>query len=147
MRLRYMISDHASNISKFNFSHLSYIKAYQKLKENHPAWFVAADLRRAILLASRSCDPSESKDWGCFKRSSYILAAKTLAVECPRMPSEFRVFIGPLSEGWLALVRCSWACLCCISCNCCICICCWCSLALICCAYVSDRNTRGWDQE
>lgn len=105
----------------------------------HPAWFVAG-LRRAILLASMSCDPSDSIECGCFKRSSYILAAKTLAVDGPKMPSEFKAFIGPLSEGWFALVRWSWACLCCMSCNCCICICCWCSLAFICCAYLQQNR-------
>lgn len=109
---------------------------------SYPAWLLAADLKRAMRLSS---DPSESIGLGCFILSSYILAAKALAVEVHKMPSEFMLLIGPLREWWPELLLCNWA-LCCISCSCCICSCCWCSLAFICCAckvIVEQKLVRG----
>lgn len=123
-----------------DFNRCSGRSQYQReINRFYPAW-VVADLGRAILLGSRSCeDVSVSIECGCFRRSSYILAAKTLAVEGPKMPSEFTAFTGLISEGWEGLFLCNWACRCCINCNCCICNCCWCSLALICWAYQTKK--------
>ena len=100
-------------------------------------WWLVADLRRAILLASiRAGDVSESIEWGCFIRSSYIFMANTLADDWPIIPSEFIAFMEPPRGGWFGSLRCSWAVRCCMNCNCCICscCCCCCSLAFICCA-------------
>lgn len=87
------------NTKTHNIINLLFIvhnKFNKKVKTKYPEW--AADLRRAILfVGSRSCgDESESIEWGSFIRSSYILAASTLAVDGPIIPSEVMVLKGPL---------------------------------------------------